>query len=329
MLAGSFRNDRPVGIIALLVLLGVLWTPSFLAPRAPLQVEAMPLMSLVLALTTSAAWVAPLLSLLFTLAIALLVDGMVNANELLDRRTHLPALLLPLLICTGPTGMLLGPAMVGMPFVLLALHRVFGMAGRPRVHARLFDAGLLLGLAGLCHLPYVFLLVVLWATVSVTRSFQWREYVIPTLGAAIILAMGTGVMVFLDMHRIPFLTVTRPKVPGMHAHPVFLALLLLLLALFAIAGMFAFSRSYKANNMRGKDLRSSFLAFLMAMVVVCALEKLLNDQIPSTLVATPLAVFFSYPLLRPQRPWLAELAVLALAALAVWAQWGASATFAA
>jgi hypothetical protein len=289
----------------------------------------MPLMRAILAMTARSAWSAPLLSLVFALVVALLVDGMVNANELLDRRSHLPAMLLPLLLCVGPTGGHPGPALIGMPFVLLAVHRVFGMAGRSDVLPRLFDAGLLLGLAGLCYLPFLFLMVVLWATVSVTRSFQWREFVIPTLGTALIMAMGSGVVSLMEVPYSPFHTVPRPEVIGMHAHPVFLALLLLLASMFFIAGLFAFSRSYKANNMRGKDLRSSFLALLLAIVVICALEQFVNGRIPSVLPATPLAILFSYPLLRPQRPWLGELAVLALLALAIWSQWSTSATFAA
>ena len=252
MLAGVFRNDRPIGVISLVVLLGLLWVPSFLHPPSPLPGETMPLMTLVLEVTRTFSWATPLLSLLFTLLVALLVDGMVNANELLDRRSHLPALLLPLLLCVGPTGGMLGPALVGMPFVLLALHRIFGMAGRTEALSRLFDAGSLLGLAGLCYLPYVFLVVVIWATVSVSRSFQWREYVVPLLGTAVIMSVGSTVAYLLHIPLDPFRTVPRPEVLAMHAHPVYLALSLLLLIMFAVAGVFAFARSYKLNNMRGR-----------------------------------------------------------------------------
>jgi hypothetical protein len=101
------------------------------------------------------------------------LNALANNTDQVDRRNHLTALLFVLLLAAFDRTALLDPALLGMPLVLVGLaQRTWSMNNRSGALAELFDAGVLIGLAGLFYLPYLFLVVVLWASVSVMRPFE-------------------------------------------------------------------------------------------------------------------------------------------------------------
>jgi hypothetical protein len=283
----------------------------------------MPLAQLVQGLLGASAWAHALAGWLLTTIVAVQLAVLFNALELFDRRNHLLGLLFPIALAGlgGPGAY--DPALLGMPFALLALRRAWSISNTGPALGALFDAALLIGMAALCYLPYAFLLVVVWASTSLLRPFAWREYVLPTIGLALVFYLTWAVLQLL--HRTPWRPLPTVMAPDLFpaviwsgaAHRAFLVLLVpqLLLA-FA-----AFNRSHAQSVMRGKNLRSSFMAFALALVVLMALLSLLRGAFPAVLAALPAAVLLGYLHLSPKRGWLAEGAVLALALVAAWARW--------
>jgi len=256
---------------------------------------------------------------------AVQITFLVNDAELMDRRTHLPALLFPLMVGAMSGSLALEPALLGMPLVIAAMARSWSIVSSKRALAALFDAGLLLGMAALCYLPYAFLLVVVWASISVIRPFQLREYLLPLLGVALplYLAWALGMLMGHEAWR-PMLTVVADVPAGQlpTVLPRWLDILLLLDLLgLVVASLFVYAGSYQRGVMREKNMRASFMAFFFALGVLIALVRLLNGSFPSILLAAPLSVFCSYALQSTRRAWLSEPAVLVLVVAALWRQW--------
>lgn len=323
MVAGIFRSNQPAVLFLVpLVVLG-LFLPD-LPHGAVARPGLMPLAAAMERLVGNAGWLRQTVGLLLVLAVAVQATLLVNGLELMDRRNHLVALLFPLFMAGLSGPVLYEPALLGMPLVLLAFRRVWAMGNTGHVLGVVFDAGFLLGLASLCYLPYAFLLVVIWASVSVVRPFAWREYVLPVLGSATVFYLAWAVLRLAGSAPWqPLLTVLRfdpgavAVVGGTPTRTSFLAMAGILL-LFALM---AFGNSYARTIMRGKNLRSSFMAFVTALVVLVLFLSAISGGFPPVLLAVPASVLCAHALLAPRKAWLAEAATLVLVLCGFWIRW--------
>ena len=324
MLYRLFRPDRPAAFLLLLVSLPVLWVPVFMHPNGLAEREHMPLFTPVARLVDGAPWTGPLLGLVAVILVLVLLDRLANLHEVYDRRTRLPALLFLLLLAAGPTGLSLGPALLSMPLVLLAMHRTLGVQGGQRVLSPLFDAGLLTGIAALIYLPFAFMVVAIWATVSVLRPFSWREYVVPLVGVLVTvhLALLAGRLLELPMAG-PLGTVMRQELPSAWDSPRFAHLSIAALVLLLVGSLLAYAGSYGHRVMRGKGMMAATLAHVVTLAVLVAFELFTHGRWPSVLVALPMSLLATYLLLPMRRPWVGEVIVLLLVMLAIGGQWPA------
>lgn len=329
MLVRIFRQNQPAPLFLLPPLVLALWPggASWSAAAEAPMMHGMPLYLVVRHLIGSTGWLPAVMAMLLVLGLAIQVNFVSNESELFERRNFLPALLLPLFLALFPFGLVLDPVLLGMPFVLLALRKLWGVQGRPNALGALFDAGLLIGLAALCHLPYAFMVVVVHASLSVMRPFHWREHVVPQLGLALMLFLGWGIthLVAPDTWDPRLSVVDAPSVvPVITAerHWLYRSLLITLSLLFAVAGVVAFTAGYARSIIREKNTRTSFVAFTLVSAIIAGFDRLVEGQVPAILVATPLSIFLAWPLVNARRNMLAEIGVLLLAGLGVWARWG-------
>jgi hypothetical protein len=325
MLANLFRSNQPAVLAGVLVLVPVLFGASFLR-TIQLPELSMPLQAVVVALVTSQPWSQGLLAIFVVALIGVQLCFLVNDAELMERRTHLPALCFPILMAAFGPAAPLDPALMGMPFVIAALQRTWTMINTGRVMSVLFDAGMFLGVAAMFYLPHAFLVVVVWASVSVIRPFQWREYLVPFLGCAVVFYFAwailtlAGVQEWHPLHTIAFAHVSDPAIGSVPDSQRIL--LFMVLGGMIPVGALSYARSYRRGIMRQKNLRSSWLAFVAALAILLVLIWLLTSKVPPVLVAVPLSVFASHALQGTQRAWVGEAAVYSLLILALWAQWG-------
>ena len=324
MLAQAFRSNRPGVLLALLALLPALflsgWWKMTIVPA-----NNMPLFAVVASLCEKASWLPGVLTMLVVGICSIQLSALANDQDLLGQRSHLPALLLPLLLAVLSPNLVLEPALLGMPFVLAAMGRTWSIASSPMVLGPLFDAGVLLGLAALFHLPFAFLLVVVWASVSVIRPFQWREYVLPVVGVAVVLYLAWVVhSLFFPTDWRPLHTVLSGLPPSARAMALSAPAawsVRFLLFLFIPVSLMAYADRYQHSVMREKNLQASFMAFFFASGVLMFIAFLMEGSYPAVLLAAPFAVFGSHALRRTKRAWLSEAAVLILLFAGLWAQW--------
>jgi hypothetical protein len=326
MLVRLFRQNQPAVLLLLPRLLLLLWPGTAIdhAAGAVRMREGMPLYALLQGLWAMPMAVQGVVGSLLALGTALLVDRVAGGAELYDRPNHLPALLVVLLLAVGPGALWPDPALLGMPWVLWALARTWGVQGRSHVLGVLFDAGLLLGIAALWYAPYVFLLVVVWASVAVMRPFHWREHVLPLLGMAVVLFLCWAVLKVSgspEWHPLRTAVDATAKGRALVLSGLRTSILLALMVPLVLVSLVAFAGLYGRSIMREKNVRSSFLALTLALGILMAFEWLLNRTFPGVLLAVPLAVLCGYGLLRTRRTWLAELAVASLLGIALWTRW--------
>lgn len=323
-----FRQNRPLVLLMLPLLLALLW-PGASPVEAPLThgPPGMPAHQAFRLLLASANWTLPVLACMLVAGLAVQLNFTVNSSGLFEERNHVPALLLPLLLALYPQGLVPDPALSGMPFILWALRRLWSSVGQQRILSPLADAGLLIGLAACFHLPYAFMVVVIWSTLAITRPLQWREYLVPLLGLVVVLFLLWGLMhLFFPGVWDPLGSVRPAQRPAGPQSPVphWLrgVVLWALAGILLVSAAISFAAGYARGIMREKNIRASFLAFAFTCALLAAFAWLVEDRVPPVLVAVPLAVLLAWPLSRARRVAWAEAAALALLALGVWGRWG-------
>jgi len=341
MLVRLFRTNQPGVLLALLLLVPLLFL-QHLTMVPPHQESSMPLYKALQALFTGTPWAYGAAVFLMVCALAIQLTVAMNQAELTDRRNHLPALLFPLLLATWAIPGALGPAFFGMPLVLWAIGRTWSIAGGGNASGALFDAGMLLGLAALFYMPFAFLLVVIWASVSVIRPFQWRDYLIPLMGFLIAFYLAWGVLQLIGITDWrPLRTIARPAPfsdpitdwrplrtiarPAPFSDPKRIVLdglqLAVLVPLFVVS-LIRFAGHYQRGVVRQQNLRSSFLALATSLGIIIGAVLLLNGWFPPVLLAAPMAILFTFAFLGVRKAWLGECAVIVVFSLALWQQYG-------
>lgn len=327
MLIRLFRQNQSIVLLLLLPLVAVLWPgagPAVADPFLSMPV-GMPLYGPVHRLLTLGPGVLLGVGALLIIGASILLNVVVNGVELFERRNHLPALLFPILLALTPHGLVPDPALMGLFFVLWGLGRVWALQGRTNVLGVLFDAGLLFGLAALFYLPYAFLVVTAWASLTVMRPVVWREYLMPLLGLACMLVMAWGGWHVLapdkwDLLASMHATGTAPWALGA-GHWMYTLVLTVVMGIMGLAGIYAFASLYGRSIMKEKNVRSAFLALVFAMSLVALFAWLLDGRVPGAVLAMPLAVLLSYPLAQARRIAWAEAGLWSMLLLAVWARW--------
>ena len=317
MLTGLFRSNQPAVLLTALVLVPLLFAAAFTGAPVPEGVH-MVLFQVLLDKAGASVPVQGGIAIGLVLILTVQLASLVNNTEQTVRRNHLVVLLFPVLFALFHRSVLLDPALAGMPLVIWAMRRAWSISNTGPALGPLFGAGLLLGLSALVYLPYAFLVVVVWASVSVIRPFQWREYLVPVLGAAVVFYLAWGVLHLngLTPWR-PLLTVADPRPPALEAAPWSWRMLRAgVLLLVMLAALYEFTASYQRGVMQVKNLRSSFLALGAALSVVMGGVYALNNDFPPVLLAAPLSVLAIHGFLGNRR-----MALWVLLALALWAQW--------
>ncbi len=322
MLIRLFRSNQPGVLMGLLVLVPLLFLRHLPVPTGPAAVS-MPLHGLLQDLFLAAPWTKAALLLATICAISVQLIGVMGEAELAERRNHLPALLFPILLATLATPGSLGPALFGMPFVLWAMRRTWTLTSGGGALSALFDAGLLLGIAAQFYMPYAFLVVVVWASVSVVRPFSWREYLVPLIGTLLIFYLAWGALTLAGVGEWrPLRTIACPAPFNPIKDDLFQAILSVLFLAFLAISLYQFARHYNRGVVREQNLRSAFLAFVATLGVIIGLVSALNKWFPPVLLAIPLSLLFMFALVGTRRSWLSEAAGLALLAMALWKQFG-------
>ncbi len=321
MLARTFRSNQPGVLVLLLLLVPGLLLPHFWA-TPPALVQGMPLALVYAHFFGLGGWVYGTAVLCTTALLALQVTLLTNATDLVDRRHHLPGLLVPIAVAlTVPPGAA-GAAFFGLPFVVWAMHRTWSISSGGKALGALFDAGLLLGIAAQFYVPFAFLLVVVWASVSVIRPFQWREYLVPFVGLALVFYLAWGVLRLMHLPAgEPLRTVVGSTVGLSKAPYGFGWTLALVLVPLLLVSALRFTEHYGRGVVREQNIRSAFIAFSITMLLLAGLVSLIAGVFPVVLLAVPAGLLATFGLIGTRRAWLGETAVFCLVLIALWLQY--------
>lgn len=186
----QFRNLNPLNLVLLAVYTGFLRLVILLNLPGKLDFEFLEPYARLLIPTPAGSSFSPLANVLIAALLvfvqALLFNTIINRHGLLSKPTYLPALC----YITG-SSLFLQFLIVSPPlicnFILIWMMDKFLRLGKSS-HAlyMMFDIGMLIAVGALIYFPFIALLVVLWLSLLLYRSFNWREWVAGLVGFMVI-----------------------------------------------------------------------------------------------------------------------------------------------
>ena len=182
----QFRTLNPVNLLLLAVYTVFMRLAIFTNIPPPLSFEFIePYAKLFVQIPNSDA-LSPIASVFFATVIifvqAILFNRIINNHALLAKPSYLPALL----YLTGSSlflqFMILSPPLICNFLLIWMMDKFLKIGKTPNAMMTMFDIGMIIALATLIYFPFIVFLVMLWLSLLLYRSFNWREWVVGFIG---------------------------------------------------------------------------------------------------------------------------------------------------
>ncbi|MEY3366901.1 MAG: hypothetical protein RI973_56 [Bacteroidota bacterium] len=117
-------------------------------------------------------------AMLLLLTQGFMVNLLVLESRLSNESNQFPGLFFVFTACIIPDFLYLSPVLIGNFFFLMALAQMLSTYKNPACSDRIFNAGLLTGIASFCYFPYIFFALVLLASLAILRTLNPREILV-------------------------------------------------------------------------------------------------------------------------------------------------------
>lgn len=183
-MVGIFKQKAP-GNVALLFVLGLLLKlPLFLAPKHAVVsgADGRLYTELALFLKEQNALLTSVLSLLLLYVHALMITTAVNEYRMTAKHTFLPGMAFMLITSLVPQWSFLSAPLVATTFIIWAFNRVFALYNASLAGGRVFNIGLIAGLASFFYFPALALFICLLIGLVILRPFRINEILLLIIG---------------------------------------------------------------------------------------------------------------------------------------------------
>ena len=239
-------------------------------------------------------------SLIFTIALAFIVQQINYRYSFIRIRTMLPASLFVIIVGGLTQIHTMHPVFFGALFLLLVIYRLFSMYDQTKPYSAAFDAGFLLGIGSLFYFNLILLFPAFLIGIAIlTREYHWRTFVINVIGLFLpwFFAFGFAVLTeqFLEMLKILERNIITPNNHFLSNIPlqIFLGFLIIL----TLIGSIKLIQQYDTKKVSSrKYFTAFFLIFVFSMasyilVPATSFEILIITAIPVSYLVSNFFVF--------------------------------------
>lgn len=113
---------------------------------------------------------------------AVIFNRVINNHALLAKPSYLPALLYITTASLFEPFLILSPTLICNFLLILIMDKLLKMGKSSNAIMIMFDVGMLIALGTLIYFPFVVMLLLIWLSLLLYRSFSWREWVSGLVG---------------------------------------------------------------------------------------------------------------------------------------------------
>jgi hypothetical protein len=216
----------------------------------------------------------------------------------------------------------LHPLLVGNLFLLLSLDKVFAIDKKRNQLKRYFESGFLLGVGAVFYPNIYIYIFVIWLTLIILRTFNWREWFVSILG---VLTPFSFYMVYLFMtdrfvqgvNKITLIISHKADLMAITGYSFFAFIFLAIVTLIILLNILSFVRIKKINT---RKYFSLFFWFLLYVILMFTFYKSLGYEL-IVVMAIPLSIIYSMFFVEIRNKWVGEVLfalVLASIFIIIW-----------
>lgn len=297
-MTGIFGKKTPGNILMLLILGFLLKLPVFFhahppVPSAKDAVLYSGLLELLSAKGSSQPVIYALLAFLLHILIAFLLSNFINNGRLMAKANYLSGMAYLLISSLLPGFNLLSSTLLASVFLLASCILLFNAHGGKAARAAVFNAGLMVGIASLFHLPALFFLLWSLLALALLRPFQLSEWILLLLAAFIPYYFYGAALMMRDGLHIPEYMQHSPMVFHKIKYSFWQGAAICLLVLPLLAGI------YTVHAQTGKMLvhiRKMWYLMLWYLAICFAISffRILPSFENWVLMLVPIAAFQGY-----------------------------------
>lgn len=187
MLLKFFKSNLPYVVLFIPILGTLLWLPSLFPELSFKQIgtqsSSSPFFEWLTVYLQSDYHLSVISALIIIILQSYLLIRLNFKYIFIESKTYLPAVLFTLFSSSIFIIQGLNAALLANLFILFAIDRAFLITKERRLFKRYFESGLFVGIALLITPASVFFIIVIWLTLVILRSFNWREWLSTIIGA--------------------------------------------------------------------------------------------------------------------------------------------------
>ena len=289
-----FRTNQQFLNILLLFYLAILRASTFMNPKYIVPREQGILTHWIYAFFPPLSISGAILAFLLVFFQAIVINIVIARYRVATEISLLPGVFYCLVTSLMPDFLPLSSIILANTFLILAIYNLFDAYKNNYVAARIFDAGLWLGVASLFHFSYIFL--VFWGIISlgILRGIRFKEFFMFLIGLVVPIFMMSvycywiGKMTFLGEHFFKNMGLMSFNPYNTSTIYVKIGIITLLLLLTIVASSQFFSR----RNMTAQK----YIGILYWLMLICGLTTFTQQNISINqllIVSIPLGILLS------------------------------------
>ncbi|MFA6275904.1 MAG: DUF6427 family protein [Pedobacter sp.] len=142
---------------------------------------------------------------------AILFNRIINNHGLLAKPSYLPALLYITSSSLFLQFLILSPPLICNFLLIWIMDKFLKIGKTPNAMMAMFDVGMIIALGTLIYFPFIVLLIMLWLSLLLYRSFNWREWIAGFIGF-LTLFFFVAVFYYWNDNITQFYKIWRPLV---------------------------------------------------------------------------------------------------------------------
>lgn len=307
----QFRSINPVNILILMGIILLLRAGIFIRLPKEVSVDFIePFTRLLLPVpieNTFPAFTNIYLAAFLLFIQALIFNRIINSYNFLGKSTYLPALSYVSAASLFSPFLILSPVLFCNFLILWMMDKFLSIYKRDTVSSVMYDLGMIVGLGTLIYFPFIVMLPVVWISLIIFRTFNWREWLAVVTGI-ITVFFFLGVFYYWNDSLDQFYRIWLPlasKFPTNLRINLYDALVLIPVAVILILGIFQLQKNFFRSVVH---LRKSF-QLLFFMFIAGLISFYLKQDLRLyhfLLCAPPVAVLMAYYFVHAGKQWLYE-----------------------
>jgi len=179
------KSGQPAVLLFIPVLIIVIWLKYLILPQ-PVSIAfepyPMPLYQWISSLLENQIFLSKIVTLVLLIFIALWLSMMNTKFILMEKRSYLPAIIYLLIASSYLPLQQINPAVFASVFLVFSIEIMLDSYKKEGLALEFFQAALFISIGTLFYARAAFLMFVVWAGLSLLRTFQWREWTFTILG---------------------------------------------------------------------------------------------------------------------------------------------------